>query len=118
MIFIFFLMIRRPPRSTLFPYTTLFRSRLRARRRADREPRPQNRRWRVRPDARAQPRARHQPRDSDPRTLARRARAPRDAPAGRGAGAGEVSVTAYATFCILLAKSRPDVGGGRGFPSR
>src|SRR3712207_411501 len=26
----FFLMIRRPPRSTLFPYTTLFRSRLRA----------------------------------------------------------------------------------------
>src|SRR6266700_5505675 len=32
----FFLMIRRPPRSTLFPYTTLFRSaaaRVRARRR-------------------------------------------------------------------------------------
>src|SRR3989454_9456971 len=26
---IFFLMIRRPPRSTLFPYTTLFRSLLR-----------------------------------------------------------------------------------------
>src|SRR5205814_5193124 len=26
----FFLMIRRPPRSTLFPYTTLFRSSLRA----------------------------------------------------------------------------------------
>src|SRR3712207_8974859 len=25
-IFLFFLMIRRPPRSTLFPYTTLFRS--------------------------------------------------------------------------------------------
>src|SRR3712207_8488023 len=25
-VFIFFLMIRRPPRSTLFPYTTLFRS--------------------------------------------------------------------------------------------
>src|SRR5207245_8793135 len=25
-IFIFFLIIRRPPRSTLFPYTTLFRS--------------------------------------------------------------------------------------------
>src|SRR3712207_7367204 len=31
----FFLMIRRPPRSTLFPYTTLFRSR------ADGEPRVQ-----------------------------------------------------------------------------
>src|SRR3712207_8708156 len=26
--FFFFLMIRRPPRSTLFPYTTLFRSEL------------------------------------------------------------------------------------------
>src|SRR3712207_8840011 len=30
---LFFLMIRRPPRSTLFPYTTLFRSRQRAGRR-------------------------------------------------------------------------------------
>src|SRR2546422_1360127 len=29
-------MIRRPPRSTLFPYTTLFRSRVSERRRADR----------------------------------------------------------------------------------
>src|SRR2546427_6280856 len=28
-LFFFFLMIRRPPRSTLFPYTTLFRSRTR-----------------------------------------------------------------------------------------
>src|SRR5260370_34399675 len=28
--FFFFLMIRRPPRSTLFPYTTLFRSRARS----------------------------------------------------------------------------------------
>src|SRR2546430_4882031 len=27
-IFFFFLMIRRPPRSTLFPYTTLFRSKV------------------------------------------------------------------------------------------
>src|SRR5258707_10659719 len=31
--FFFFLMIRRPPRSTLFPYTTLFRSDVRAHRR-------------------------------------------------------------------------------------
>src|SRR2546430_9078555 len=29
MLFFFFLMIRRPPRSTLFPYTTLFRSEVR-----------------------------------------------------------------------------------------
>src|SRR5258708_27357157 len=28
MLMFFFLMIRRPPRSTLFPYTTLFRSQL------------------------------------------------------------------------------------------
>src|SRR5687767_15952486 len=32
-LFFFFLMIRRPPRSTLFPYTTLFRSRPRCDRR-------------------------------------------------------------------------------------
>src|SRR3712207_7830719 len=31
-LFFFFLMIRRPPRSTLFPYTTLFRSVRRAKR--------------------------------------------------------------------------------------
>src|SRR5256885_11981680 len=31
MSFFFFLMIRRPPRSTLFPYTTLFRSQRRPR---------------------------------------------------------------------------------------
>src|SRR5215216_6803101 len=30
LVFFFFLMIRRPPRSTLFPYTTLFRSRSRS----------------------------------------------------------------------------------------
>src|SRR5215510_2664098 len=47
--FFFFLMIRRPPRSTLFPYTTLFRSRparpsdRRARDRAQRRPRAQPR---------------------------------------------------------------------------
>src|SRR3712207_8903052 len=36
---LFFLMIRRPPRSTLFPYTTLFRS---AFRRRDRQRRAHN----------------------------------------------------------------------------
>src|SRR5215217_9304604 len=35
-VFFFFLMIRRPPRSTLFPYTTLFRSPWRAGLRTDR----------------------------------------------------------------------------------
>src|SRR2546430_11795669 len=37
--FFFFLMIRRPPRSTLFPYTTLFRSRRRRFPRRRRSPR-------------------------------------------------------------------------------
>src|SRR3712207_8713368 len=36
--FFFFLMIRRPPRSTLFPYTTLFRSRCAGRSPHDRLP--------------------------------------------------------------------------------
>src|SRR5471032_3535080 len=35
----FFLMIRRPPRSTLFPYTTLFRSSRRLRRQGPGRPR-------------------------------------------------------------------------------
>src|SRR2546426_270300 len=35
-LFFFFLMIRRPPRSTLFPYTTLFRSAPGAKREPDR----------------------------------------------------------------------------------
>src|SRR3712207_8789089 len=36
----FFLMIRRPPRSTLFPYTTLFRSQPASERGAEGVPRP------------------------------------------------------------------------------
>src|SRR6266496_5629297 len=39
--FFFFLMIRRPPRSTLFPYTTLFRSGRRPRRRSRTPPCPE-----------------------------------------------------------------------------
>src|SRR6476661_11164140 len=42
--FFFFLMIRRPPRSTLFPYTTLFRSRPLPRSRP-RPPEPAVRLW-------------------------------------------------------------------------
>src|SRR5256884_271770 len=39
-------MIRRPPRSTLFPYTTLFRSRLRLWRRVELQSRVSERVWR------------------------------------------------------------------------
>src|SRR2546422_9115936 len=42
-LFFFFLMIRRPPRSTLFPYTTLFRSLVALRARGVVEERPQPR---------------------------------------------------------------------------
>src|SRR2546425_11838584 len=46
----FFLMIRRPPRSTLFPYTTLFRSRAR---RGTRPPARSSSRTRGRPPRRS-----------------------------------------------------------------
>src|SRR6266540_5136179 len=46
-VFFFFLMIRRPPRSTLFPYTTLFRSAERGRRGGRRRPVRQIRQRRV-----------------------------------------------------------------------
>src|SRR5260221_13053334 len=44
----FFLMIRRPPRSTLFPYTTLFRSNVQGRRghlAQDADGEPRTRKW-------------------------------------------------------------------------
>src|SRR2546425_9251696 len=82
---IFFLMIRRPPRSTLFPYTTLFRSpapgtlaagERRRRARRERAPRPQRRgvvrasgRSGARPGDGASPDAR---RDRAPRLVGRR----------------------------------------------
>src|SRR2546425_6233830 len=52
-LFFFFLMIRRPPRSTLFPYTTLFRSACRAARQRNdwrlRRPPQRRRQTRFRP---------------------------------------------------------------------
>src|ERR1039458_8672326 len=44
----FFLMIRRPPRSTLFPYTTLFRSRLFPRNRPQTSSTRPGKRWKPR----------------------------------------------------------------------
>src|SRR6266550_5713128 len=57
--FFFFLMIRRPPRSTLFPYTTLFR--FRPRRRGVRR----GRRARTRRPPTASPRARSEEHTSE-----------------------------------------------------
>src|SRR5690606_41052950 len=59
---LFFLMIRRPPRSTLFPYTTLFRSH-----RHRRPPLPTPRRPRSRPQTRPRARRRN-PRRSEEHT--------------------------------------------------
>src|SRR6266542_4637146 len=76
-VFFFFLMIRRPPRSTLFPYTTLFRS-------------P---RWRWSspcqdPPGQAAGRQHGRPPGADPhRAVAGRPPAPDGGPAGRQAGA-------------------------------
>src|SRR6266481_5860400 len=57
-LFFFFLMIRRPPRSTLFPYTTLFRSRRPPRLRARGDARGRRARGRAARDAAARPRGR------------------------------------------------------------
>src|SRR3712207_7269247 len=54
-------MIRRPPRSTLFPYTTLFRSAAERERRRNR-PRPQGERGRRPPDSQPRGRQGDQPR--------------------------------------------------------
>src|SRR3712207_8742279 len=61
----FFLMIRRPPRSTLFPYTTLFRSHREpdaARDRGPHAPEPGPDEPPDRPDTHGQPRDRQDPR--------------------------------------------------------
>src|SRR5436190_13926126 len=75
----FFLMIRRPPRSTLFPYTTLFRSRLP---RVPRRPRPL------------------------PRHARRRAGADRDRKSTRLNSSH--TVISYAVFCLKKKKERRD----------
>src|SRR3712207_8260202 len=92
---LFFLMIRRPPRSTLFPYTTLFRS--------HEQPRPQQAPWPAKRD-RAARRVRRDPRGGA------------GAPSGRGAGdAADRKSTrlnsshaniSYAVFCLKKKKKK------------
>src|SRR2546425_12597927 len=59
--FFFFLMIRRPPRSTLFPYTTLFRSVPVAGAEAPREPQQVDRQTRANQGAEAEVQAQRGP---------------------------------------------------------
>src|SRR5256885_9022042 len=91
-------MIRRPPRSTLFPYTTLFRSRFRRHS-------PRRRRARWPPPARTRPRPRW-----DPPRSARRFRASADRGSSRPTVFGRDRkstrlnsshlVISYAVFCL------------------
>src|SRR3712207_9240186 len=96
-------MIRRPPRSTLFPYTTLFRSDravaevgVRAEEHEQvgkaRDHRPQVRLWASRPDLGQQP-------------SARAAQPPRDRRGGRAEPGGDRKRVGWG--------QRVDIGGGR-----
>src|SRR6478672_12066392 len=77
----FFLMIRRPPRSTLFPYTTLFRSRPRR----DRRPAP--------------------PRDPRRATAAARPRPPRRDRKSTRLNSSHDQIS-YAVFCLKKKKKK------------
>src|SRR5690349_22048171 len=86
---LFFLMIRRPPRSTLFPYTTLFRSRAVA----------------ATGQHRASPRAvGRRPRERDARR--RRSEALRDRKSTR-LNSSHVEIS-YAVFCLKKKKTKPN----------
>src|SRR3712207_9144170 len=103
--FFFFLMIRRPPRSTLFPYTTLFRSPMR-----DRTTRSGSGGPRERPGRRDRRRGR---RFGVPRP--RQGRRHRAVPAGRAAALGgdrkstrlnsSHANISYAVFCLKKKKN-------------
>src|SRR3954466_9282472 len=87
----FFLMIRRPPRSTLFPYTTLFRSRaLRLEQHLFDQP---ARRGRV-PDRRARARDRKSTRLNSSHTI-----------------------ISYAVFCLKKKKTGHDLPGAPPYPT-
>src|SRR2546425_9033493 len=94
--FFFFLMIRRPPRSTLFPYTTLFRSAL-----ALSDPRPLSSAHRSVPD----PHKRLPPRSFARRPSSRQSRATHAA--GRSEEhTSELQSLAYLVCRLLLEKKK------------
>src|SRR2546426_9142871 len=100
MILFFFLMIRRPPRSTLFPYTTLFRSRS-----PPRAPPPASS-WTI-PAARATPANRWPPRTSLGRSPARSSRDRKSTRLN-----SSHLVISYAVFCLKKKKNEEVVDGG------
>src|SRR3712207_7603390 len=94
--YFFFLMIRRPPRSTLFPYTTLFRSRRPGRRPPAGGPAP----GRTRKDSRADP-TRERGRDARPRpAVAVQGRTDRKSTRLNSSHAN----ISYAVFCLKKTK--------------
>src|SRR3712207_9221673 len=91
-LFFFFLMIRRPPRSTLFPYTTLFRSP----RRPAHEPR-------ARPRPLQPPAGGGRPRDR--RRAPARARAPAADRKSTRLNSSHANIS-YAVFCLKKKKQK------------
>src|SRR3712207_7931926 len=91
-------MIRRPPRSTLFPYTTLFRSRLwRDHRHANLAPRPLDRSLGARGrDVLGIHRPRHRTEEPDPVDLRREPRLDRKSTRLNSSHAN----ISYAVFCL------------------
>src|SRR2546430_2416899 len=109
-LFFFFLMIRRPPRSTLFPYTTLFRSSPRTGRAS---PRRARRRWpnagrRCTASRRLVPRRSSTGRSSPTRRPLRRRSASGDRKSTRlNSSHSQIS---YAVFCLKKKKQHETVG--------
>src|SRR3712207_7146197 len=89
-------MIRRPPRSTLFPYTTLFRSGLPRLRRADRGPRARD--------------GLHVPRARLRRRLATRPAGRRDRPRRSEEHTSELQSRQYLVCRLLLEKKKHHIG--------
>src|SRR3712207_9465609 len=94
LVLFFFLMIRRPPRSTLFPYTTLFRSPHHVRRFGSDVPLVRRLRSRVGPVRREQGVLAHQPQHP----LARDADAVQDRKSTR-LNSSHANIS-YAVFCL------------------
>src|SRR3712207_7160844 len=100
-------MIRRPPRSTLFPYTTLFRSPLRAPERGrgrGRVRRPGDDGARARPPAARDGRTPHAARGGPVRRRARRGRVAGDRKSTR-LNSSHANIS-YAVFCLKKKKKK------------
>src|SRR2546425_7754156 len=98
--FVFFLIIRRPPRSTLFPYTTLFRSH------GGRAPRPRDGHGGRPRTARRHGTARWSPRWITARSRRSRRSAGSSRPARSEENTSELQSLAYLVCRLLLSKKK------------